>query len=74
MDELFPSASFQYVLYGMGFETERSTTQRRSEQDAYKMAGSLFQENAKRTQQLQASLPTNRELINKIHTYGLQKI
>jgi tryptophan 7-halogenase len=74
VDELFPSASFQYVLYGMGFETERSTTQRRSEQDAYKMAGSLFQENAKRTQQLQASLPTNRELINKIHTYGLQKI
>ena len=74
VDELFPSASFQYVLYGMGFETQRSTTQRRSEQQAYKMAGSLFQENAKRTQQLLAAMPTNRELINKIQAYGLQKI
>ena len=74
VDELFPSASFQYVLYGMGFETQRSTTARRSEQQAYQRAGNLFQENAKRTQQLQASLPTNRELINKIYSYGLQKI
>lgn len=74
VDELFPSASFQYVLYGMGFETQRSTTERRSEQQAYQRAGNLFQENAKRTQQLQASLPTNRELINKIYSYGLQKI
>ncbi|MDG1447674.1 MAG: tryptophan 7-halogenase [Porticoccaceae bacterium] len=74
VDELFPSASFQYVLYGMGFETKGSTTARRSEQQAYQRAGSLFQENAKRTQQLQASLPTNRELINKICSYGMQKI
>jgi len=55
-------------------ETQRSTTERRSEQQAYQRAGNLFQENAKRTQQLQASLPTNRELINKIYSYGLQKI
>ena len=74
VDELFPSASFQYVLYGMGFETQRSTTARRSEQQADQRAGNLFQENATRTQQLQASLPTNRELINKIYSYGLQKI
>jgi hypothetical protein len=74
VDELFPSASFQYVLYGMGFETQRSTTVRRSEEQSYQRAGNLFQENVKRTQQLLASMPTNRELINKIQAYGLQKI
>ncbi|MDG2501882.1 MAG: tryptophan 7-halogenase [Porticoccaceae bacterium] len=74
VDELFPSASFQYILYGMGFETQGSATERRSELDAGEKAGKLFQENIKRTQQLQGSLPTNRELINKIHRYGFQKI
>jgi hypothetical protein len=58
----------------MGFETQGSATERRSELDASKKAGKLFQENIKITQQLQGSLPTNRELINKIHRYGLQKI
>jgi tryptophan halogenase len=74
VDDLFPSASFQYILYGMGFETQSSATERRSELDASKKVGKLFQENIKRTQQLQSSLPTNRELINKIHRYGFQKI
>ena len=74
VDEMFPSASFQYVLYGMDFETLTSQTQRRSEQAERLQAGSLFQENTARTRQLQASLPTNRELINKIHTFGFQKI
>ena len=74
VDEMFPSASFQYVLYGMDFETMPSQTQRRSEQADQQRAGRLFQENAARTQQLKTSLPTNRDLINKIHTFGFQKI
>ena len=73
-DDMFPSASFQYVLYGMDFETMPSQTQRRSEQADQQRAGRLFQENAVRTQQLQTSLPSNRDLINKIHTFGFQKI
>ena len=73
-DDMFPSASFQYVLYGMDFETMPSQTQRRSEQADQQRAGRLFQENAARTQQLKTSLPTNRDLINKIHTFGFQKI
>jgi len=73
-DDMFPSASFQYVLYGMDFETMPSQTQRRSEQADQQRAGRLFQENAVRTQQLQSSLPSNRDLINKIHTFGFQKI
>ena len=39
-----------------------------------KMAMTLFRENAQRTEQLINSLPTNRELINKIYKYGFQKI
>ena len=74
VDEMFPSASFQYVLYGMGFHTQPNQTVRRSEQAEQKIAYRLFQENAARTQQLMASMPTNRDLINKVHTYGFQKI
>ncbi len=74
VDEMFPSASFQYILYGMDFETQPNQTQRRSEMEAQKVAGTLFQENAMRTQQLCTSMPSNRDLINKIYRYGLQKI
>ena len=73
-DEMFPSASFQYVLYGMNFETEPSTTTRRSDQIGREAALDLFQKNAKQRQELQAAMPTNRQLIEKINTYGLQKI
>ena len=74
VDELFPSASFQYILYGMGFETKASHTVRRSDAEAQKVVGRLFQENAARAQQLSGNMPSNRDLIDKIHSYGFQKI
>lgn len=74
VDEMFPSASFQYVLYGMNFETHPSATIRRSDLNAREMAESLFRKNALQRQELQALMPSNRDLINKINTYGLQKI
>lgn len=74
VDEMFPSASFQYILYGMDFKTRAKTANRRSDVEAQNSAERLFQENAQRTKNLVAAMPTNRELINKIHTYGLQKI
>ncbi len=73
-DEMFPSASFQYILYGMDFETAPSATRRSSDQAALSRAKTLFQENANKRAQLQTSLPTNRDLINKIHSFGFQKI
>ncbi|MFT5164565.1 MAG: tryptophan halogenase, partial [Alteromonadaceae bacterium] len=71
-DEVFPSASYQYVLYGMGFETLPSATSRVSDnsEDAHRH----FIENTKRTEQLVGALETNRALINKIIKYGLAKI
>jgi hypothetical protein len=74
IDEMFPSASYQYVLYGMGFVTQDSTTARRSDREAHSVAEGLFRENTERTKKLLASMPTNRELIEKITKYGLQKI
>tara|TARA_R110000868_G_scaffold51432_18_gene163076 strand:- start:61 stop:1617 length:1557 start_codon:yes stop_codon:yes gene_type:complete len=72
IDEVFPSASYQYVLYGMGFETQQRPTKRRS-QDA-QLADLNFRKNSELTQKLLSGLPTNRVLINKIRQYGLQKI
>jgi len=70
-DVLFPAASYQYILYGMGFETQQSAPLKPSQQ---KKAQALFEENAKRVQQLAAALPSNRQLLDKIRQYGLPPI
>ncbi len=74
IDEMFPSASFQYVLYGMNFMTEMNPTAKRTDREAGMQARAMFLENAKYAQRLASSMPTNRELINKIYKFGLQKI
>ena len=72
VDEVFPSASYQYVLYGMQFETlQRKTLKRTDNPDA---ANQCFQKNQQLSQKLLNGLPSNRELIDKIHQFGLQKI
>jgi len=71
LEEVFPAASYQYVLYGMGFETEVIPEET---VDTEPLATRLRQENDRQTQQLRAQLPKNRELLNKIHQYGLQPI
>ncbi|MFK8031226.1 MAG: tryptophan halogenase family protein [Gammaproteobacteria bacterium] len=73
-DELFSPASFQFVLYGMGFATQETQPQLRAENDNLDVANKLFSENAERTARLFNSQPTNRELINKVVEFGLQKI
>ena len=72
VDEVFPSASYQYVLYGMGFKTAERATKKRSWDD--KKAQMNFSQNAQLTKKLVNGLPTNRDLINKIRQFGLQKI
>ncbi len=71
-DEVFPSASWQYILYGMGFHTEPRETTRSYMDD--KVAESFFDENLAKTNQYIQALPTNRDLINKILQYGMQKV
>ena len=70
IDEVFSAASYQYVLYGMGFTTKPGPATRRSMPDAE--ADRLFQENAGQVRKMLAGLPSNRELINRIKESGLR--
>ncbi|HZV65759.1 MAG TPA: tryptophan halogenase family protein [Telluria sp.] len=70
IEEVFPSASYQYILYGMGFRTEAGT--RRA--DHADVADQYFREAATLTGKMLEALPSNRELIAHIRRHGLQKI
>lgn len=72
VEEVFPSASYQYVLYGMGFRPEQSLTTRRSD-DADRADG-FFREAAALTGKMLAALPSNRELLGDISRNGLHTI
>jgi tryptophan halogenase len=71
LEEVFPAASYQYVLYGMGFRTEVGPM---DNADTETTASRLLRENAVMTTQLRSQLPKNRDLIRKIHEHGLQRI
>jgi tryptophan halogenase len=71
-NEVFPAASYQYVLYGMGFESDYSHTPQ--VHDDIDFANSQFAQNQKMTQQAVSTLPEHRELLNKIKQFGLSRI
>ena len=71
LEEVFPAASYQYVLYGMGFRTEVGPMETL---DTEPTASRLLRENAAITKQLRSQLPKNRDLIRKIHEHGMQRI
>jgi tryptophan halogenase len=71
LEEVFPAASYQYVLYGMGFRTEVEATENAGTEST---AAKLFNENIAITRQMRSQLPKNRDLIRKIFDYGLQPI
>ena len=72
VDEVFPSASYQYVLYGMGFRTQQQLTAKQLQNTD--LAHRHLAKNQELTRKLVKGLPTNRELIDKIKTYGLQMV
>ncbi len=72
VDEVFPSASYQYVLYGMKFQPEPRTTTRRASSTA--AANGFFQEAAVLSRKMLAALPDNRELLAHIARNGMLKI
>jgi len=74
VDDLFPTASYQYILYGMGFTTVPRHTRSHQQDQRQRQASELFQKNAARATQLQQSLPGNRELLNKVREFGFQKL
>jgi hypothetical protein len=71
-EEVFSAASYQYILYGMGFATNTPPSLL-NDQDRL-LAREAMQETARHAQGLLSSLPHNRELLARIHRFGLQKI
>ncbi|WP_368045286.1 tryptophan halogenase family protein [Gilvimarinus algae] len=71
-EELFPAASYLYVLYGMGFTGEACAPVKASV-DLSK-AQQLFEEDERKRQKYEKAIPTNRELLNAVARYGMKKI
>ena len=72
VEEVFPAASYQYVLYGMGFRTEvepDDARRRRAAAPSARCARTRVQ-----TERLRAGLPRHRDLIRKIVEHGLQAV
>ncbi|MFT4767829.1 MAG: tryptophan halogenase [Glaciecola sp.] len=74
VDELFSTASYQYVLYGMDFRSQGAATVAEADPAESKRAQNLFAENARETRKMLGALPANRELIDKINRYGLSRV
>lgn len=66
IDELFPSASYQYVLYGMGFEPAQGGSARASHMREQAKAAQVVRMNRERTEKLRQGLPSNRELLTAL--------
>ena len=68
--EVFPAASYQYILYGMGFDG--SATPRGA--DAAATADGFFREAQALTARMLPALPDNRSLLAHIARHGLPSI
>lgn len=66
VDELFPSASYQYVLYGMGFDPKHPYPSGVNPERDQQRAMELIRSNSEKTQQMLNLLPSNRELIDAV--------
>jgi 2-polyprenyl-6-methoxyphenol hydroxylase-like FAD-dependent oxidoreductase len=70
--EAFTGASYQYVLYGGGFNTDFALSAHIHNQQP--RAAKQFTQNQQMLQQLSYRLPKHRELINQIKAKGFAKI
>jgi hypothetical protein len=68
--EIFPTASWQYILYGMGFHPVPA----RQRQDATQAAEPWFRENAQLAARMVSALPGHRALIEQARRNGLPRI
>lgn len=69
MDEVFPAASYQYVLYGMGFPAPPRRAGRPHGADGL---AKLFGQVEQRGRALAASLPSNRAYMDALRADGLR--
>ncbi|WP_020208749.1 tryptophan halogenase family protein [Gilvimarinus chinensis] len=62
--EIFQALSYQYVLYGMGFNTEMPFSPEAHKQQ---LADALLRQNIEASRLLTQQLPSNREYLNHLH-------
>lgn len=65
-DDMFPPASFQYILYGMGFGVSASAAASGGE--------NLLRDVQQLTAKLERTLPVHRDLLNKLREHRLPTI
>ena len=71
-NEVFPAASYQYVLYGMGYRTDFDEMPQFTNNVAY--ATAQLAKNQELINQAKNILPTNRELLDAINKYGMSSL
>ncbi len=69
LEEMFPAASYQYLLYGMGFQTEVDPLDLANSEA---LATKHLQRSAALTERLCRTMPTNRQLLDQIRDQGLR--
>lgn len=72
IEEVFPSASYQYILYGMGRGMDPAHAMQQAEYAPG--ADACFKEAADLTRKMLAALPDNRALLAHIGRHGLPRI
>ena len=70
-EEVFPSASYQYVLYGMGHRTHMPPGEGAAESE---LARRAWRENRALTARLMDGLPSHRTLLERIVQHGMQPV
>jgi len=71
VEEVFPAASYQYVLHGMGFVPEPTARLRHAR--VGEAAEPYFRETAHLARRMLGALPLQRSLIAHIHAHGLPR-
>lgn len=72
IEEIFPAASYQYVLYGMGFRPE--ATKQRKRLDNPDLAARARLELDQSRRKFMTGLPSHRDLIEQIRLKGLPRV
>lgn len=67
LEEVFPAASYQYVLYGMGFRPEPWALR----PDALAAAQACLRDAATMTRRMLGGLPRHRDLIQHVRSHGM---
>ena len=70
VDEMFPSASYQYVLYGMNFKSELGKDSRRHSEASLARAHALKAEVDAQSSRYLQHLPCHRSLLDKAIAHG----